>query len=506
MLRPYVAVRTRRCPAVHDALDETPLEPHPSGMITTVYVMLPLLSLVHAAQPAIATEWKPGPGTSGVVYQTSGAGNGMDQAGARLTIRSDSAPSTAYGTIATQVPADGFVSRRVRLIADVATSDVTGGASAWIRVDGPNGVLAIENAMDRLVRGTASGRFESVLYVPANATKIAFGLLLQGQGSASATGLRIEALAAARADAPVTGLAREVLERAWTIVRSNSLWRDTITWAEVEPEYRAIAAGASKPEEVYPAIRFLLKRLGDNHSFFMQPSGAQSFVTGGAQNPQPQVRLLQPGIGYVSVPTYSGSEPTAMRAFAARLQDSLAAIAPQAPCNWVVDLRTNQGGNMWPMLGGLRPLLGDGGLGSFATNSGAGPQWRAGARVDVRPSAALAALDSANVAVLIGAQTASSGEAVAISFIGRPRTRTFGQPSAGYSTANQNFTLPDRSMMFVTVSVQADRNGTRYGHAIAPDETVPASARDARDDVVLTRAIAWLRSQPSCNQSRLPTR
>ncbi len=475
-------------------------------MISAALVIAPLLALAQTVQPPVATDWKPGPGTPGVVYESSGSGNGTDGLGARLTIRSDSAPGNAYGTIATTVPADSFRSRRVRLVAQVVTRDVIGGASAWIRIDGPNGVLAIENATDRLIRGTSSGLIESTLFVPQSATRIAFGLLLQGRGSASASGLRIEAAALADPNAPVTGLARDVLDSALSLVRANSLWRDTITWTAVEAEYRTIAAGAASPSDVYPAVRFLLKRLGDNHSFLMQPTGAQNFVTGGADNPLPVVRLVRPNIGYVSVPAYSGSEPAAMRAFAMRLQDSLAAIASSAPCNWIVDLRQNGGGNMWPMLGGLRPFLGDVGLGSFVTNTGSGPLWRAGGVVDVRPGNSLAALDSANVAVLLGPRTASSGEAVAISFIGRPRTRTFGLPTAGLSTANQNFTLPDSSMLFVTVSVQADRNGTRYGHAIAPDETVAASTTGSGDDPTLARAIAWLRSQASCSRTPMSAR
>ena len=68
---------------------------------------------------------------------------------------------------------------------------------------------------------------------------------------------------------------------------------------------------------------------------------------------------------------------------------------------------------MWPMLGGLRPLVGDGLLGSFEGRSGKSKKWTAtDPQFDVAPPAALNDLESAWVAVLTGPQTASSGEIV----------------------------------------------------------------------------------------------
>lgn len=293
--------------------------------------------------------------------------------------------------------------------------------------------------------------------------------------------------------------AKLVLDSAFAIVRAHSFWRDTVTWTDVEPKMRALAAGATSPAEVYPAIRFLLSRLGDHHSFLMLPAASRAFVGGGAANPQPEVRVVEPGIGYVSIPAYLGIEPAAALDYATKLERALGADVPQASCGWIVDLRGNGGGNMWPMLGGLRPFLGEGGLGSFVNATGSGPLWRANT-VDVKPTDALAALDSATVAVLTGPRTASSGEAVTIAFRGRPHTRSFGLPTAGLSTANTTFMLPDSSMVVLTVAVEADRTGKRYGEKIDPDEVIPVSSADGTADPQLARAVAWLRSTPECTR------
>ena len=55
-------------------------------------------------------------------------------------------------------------------------------------------------------------------------------------------------------------------------------------------------------------------------------------------------------------------------------------------------------------------------------------------------------------------------------------------------------------MIFLTVSVEADRTGKRYGEKIEPDEVIPASAAGA-DDGQLARATAWLQSQPACGRN-----
>lgn len=335
--------------------------------------------------------------------------------------------------------------------------------------------------------------------VPGSATRLAFGLLLAGAGEATARNVRLTVRPLVSADAPLAPEARRELDSALAIVRRASLWRDTVTWSVVEKDVRAMAAGSATATDTYPAIRALLKRLGDHHSFLMAPQGASALRTGGAENPRPFVRVQTTGVGYISIPAYSGINRAAAESYVRTVYDSLsAAVANGAGgCKWIVDLRANGGGNMWPMLSGLRPFLGEVGLGNFVSPWHSTPLWHARDQVDVKPPASLAELESANVAVLLGPRTASSGEAVAISFIGRPRTRSFGLPTAGLPTSNTDMKLPDGALILLTTAVEADRTGKRYGKEIPPDEVVPAPANGEPDDPQLDRAVAWLQSQ-SC--------
>lgn len=58
----------------------------------------------------------------------------------------------------------------------------------------------------------------------------------------------------------------------------------------------------------------------------------------------------------------------------------------------------------------------------------------------------------------------------------------FGQPSYGFSTANEARTLPDGAVLNLTTAVDVDRTGQRYGGPIQPDEVV--------DDELLPAAVS----------------
>jgi C-terminal processing protease CtpA/Prc len=129
--------------------------------------------------------------------------------------------------------------------------------------------------------------------------------------------------------------------------------------------------------------------------------------------------------------------------------------------------------------------------------------WYAGENVGVEPPRELSTLETSYIAVLTGPNTGSSGEFVTVAFRGRPHTRSFGHPTAGLSTSNTPYPLPDGSMIFLTTDVAADRTGKRYGDKIAPDELIEPGQRDvgATDaDATMTAAIKWLKQSSGCDK------
>jgi carboxyl-terminal processing protease len=446
-----------------------------------------LVGLVVAAE--LPTHWSL-TGT-GSTYHLEVAGDPQSGQGAKLALSSSGGEPTRFGGAMTSVDATSFRLHVVRLSAELTTRDADGGAGIWLRADGPNGQLAFINSQDSLVKGTSPATYREVeIDVPATATRLVYGVLLDGNGEVTAEKLQLIRGAAVSHVSPST-----VLDAAIRIVRTKALHSRDVDWNTVEPEIRAMAKDARDSIDVYPAIRAMLAKLGDHHSFLLDATRSRVMATEGIPSSAPVIASRPGGIGYIDMPGYSGTDRVASRAFAASMVGAISKTASDARCGWIVDLRRDGGGNMRPMLAGLRPLLGAGNLGSFRGPAGQSQVFYAGIRMDPVPTGP--DLSAARVAVLTGPHTGSSGEVVAVAFRGRPNTRSFGAATAGLSSANTGFALPDRSMIFLTTAIDVDRNGHAYGGKLVPDQPVDSGATD-RDDRVVDAATAWLQQSPAC--------
>jgi carboxyl-terminal processing protease len=238
-----------------------------------------------------------------------------------------------------------------------------------------------------------------------------------------------------------------------------------------------------------------------------------SLLTGEVElNSAPSSRRLPAGMGYLALPEHLGAgEVRGGGRYADAGQAAIRSADTPPACGWIVDLRRNGGGNLWPMLAAVGPLLGEGDAGAFvgpATRARWGYR-RGAAEMGGRSMAGVAeayALQRANVpvAVLTSRLTASSGEAVAIAFRGRPRSRSFGEATQGVPTANVVRRLSDGAMLVLTTAVDADRTGHIYRDRIVPDQRVRIdwTAYGSDDDPVILAAAEWLRRQPGCRGSR----
>src|SRR5690606_18359059 len=276
----------------------------------------------------------------------------------------------------------------------------------------------------------------------------------------------------------------------------NALHPGSDDWNQLAEELVGQHGDASAPEAVHPDIRTLLAALDDGHSFFIPSSRAHQADTVGVATKPPVVERLDGGVGCVLRPGFVGQDQGEGRSFSRRILDEMAGIASQASRGWIVDLRGNSGGNMWPMLAALQPLLGDGPIGGVRDRQGRFHDWHRVRKPDDRDGQALD-LHDARVAILLGADTASSGEAVAVAFHGRPGTRSFGQPTSGQSSSNATYRLPDGSRIALTTAVDVDRNGVVFGGSLHPDEVT--GSRDGGDDPTLDAARAWLAGEAAAS-------
>jgi len=346
-------------------------------------------------------------------------------------------------------------------------------------------------------------------------------------------------LAAPSSSAPGTPDVRETILQ---LLEQRALHSDQIDW----PAARRQLTQASSTDEADRIVTELIARSTAHHGHWIR---TQAVPGAAEEKPRPastqQVRQRNaeadpPGptrghedandpIGWIRVPPFLDN-PSAPReltrqrrqAFARMLQSWLRSEDQRRACGWIVDLRQNGGGNMWPMLAGIAPLLSTDPkhrevIGAFVR--GAEHQtWRIesgqvllGDRSPVRLDSPVYVLrhPAPPIAVLFGPRTASSGEALALAFRGRPATRSFGQKTAGYSTANVPTPLPDGSRLLLTVSVSVDRNLKGDGGKLEPDVFVSNAAdaeKSARNWLLAQSQCRAMASRPQTADIRLPTR
>jgi carboxyl-terminal processing protease len=285
----------------------------------------------------------------------------------------------------------------------------------------------------------------------------------------------------------------DVLQREW-------LHRDGFDWPGFARQVMEKAGTAQTIPETYDAIRVGLKLLGDKHSYYVPAKGDTIFnpesptqSTGECTPPPAVTPILPDDVGYIQIRVSSGADGAAALDKALRQRDRAGLIG------WIVDMRNSRGGNMWPFLAAIGPVMGEGTLGFFIDAHKQPTAWgytagRAWLGTEADPGASslgtpykLATLNP-RVALLTDIGVASSGEAIAIAFRGRPNTRSFGTATCGISTAVAHFPLKQGGRIAVVTSVMADRTKKPYGKKIDPDEVV----NDPAD--VVPRALAWLRT------------
>jgi len=292
--------------------------------------------------------------------------------------------------------------------------------------------------------------------------------------------------------------ARTELNVAIDLLKARHMNSSRLDWPVVQAKALAMLGAAARPEEAYPAIRYVIAQLGERHTSLMTADAWKAIMTdttvGKVQPPYwqpPEGHLLEGGIGLVELKDYLASS-TYDLAYASAARNALRTFADHHVCRYIVDLRSNSGGNMYPMINGVEALLGKPPYGFWQPANGApDAPWALKLGVFQNEDVAVETAQSkAPVAVLIARRTASSGEFTAMAFEGRPNARVFGENSAGLLTTNTPTALPDGARLIISGGWATDRLHRSYRDVIAPDEATP------RGQATLDAAIVWLKNRP----------
>lgn len=287
---------------------------------------------------------------------------------------------------------------------------------------------------------------------------------------------------------------RDILIEMLDIAQEHALHSADINW---ENTIRSVNSEYDR-SGFQPAVRVLLRVLADSHSSYRFGNWIyrESFIT--CRPSQLFIENLPEEIGYVAIGAISSQSTAAEKQlYLDQIKVALKDGHDRGLTSWIVDLTGNSGGLFPMMLVSVGPLLGNDVHGHFLDpdderiniwgydNGEAYIGDRGNVFATVSEPVDVFS-PASKVAVIIDNQTASAAEATAISFIGRPNTRIFGERSCGLSTGNAAFELSNGAIFNLTTAIMADRDQNPFGEQITPDEAFNNSAD------LNARVLEWL--------------
>jgi hypothetical protein len=112
---------------------------------------------------------------------------------AQLRLRSAVGEPAGFGALVQSIAASRYIGRKVRFSAMMRACEVTGWTGLWLRIDGRNGTLVLDNMQERSLDGTTDWTPASiVLNVAKEARALYFGALLSRAGAVDLARLRFE--------------------------------------------------------------------------------------------------------------------------------------------------------------------------------------------------------------------------------------------------------------------------------------------------------------------------
>lgn len=261
----------------------------------------------------------------------------------------------------------------------------------------------------------------------------------------------------------------------------KGLYAEGEEWEATKKE--ALSQEPETLEEAQEIINKAAKVAGGKHSYLMPANKAQAREKRSNEEVSPSVTMIEDSICMIHLPAFAGDDENCLR-YARTVLDSI----PDTVKGVCIDLRGNHGGNMYPMIAAVHRFLPDDIFLKFKMRR----RFQSVMPINKEFVAKIVGIDiepriNCPVAILTDEATASSGEAVLLSFRGLDNARVFGSPTAGYASANESIIFYNGSILALTVSCDIARTGEVFCEdPIVPDVETNSPEEDA---------LSWLKDR-----------
>jgi carboxyl-terminal processing protease len=309
---------------------------------------------------------------------------------------------------------------------------------------------------------------------------------------------------------------KSYLDKSLLILEANALNSKKVNWKVLRESVYHKASGAKRYEDILSIYPYIFEQIDDHHGSLKYKNQTYSWNKKDGTKVNNTIKVatkkylavrsekIGRDVGYISIPGNNDFRGQHMDSITRTIKNAIAKINDKHIKGWIIDLRINTGGNMYPMIAGLTEFIGEGRVGGFITPANQpdgdwivknGSFYVDSVKVTPLEYEGYPVQKDIPIAVLISGNTASSGEMTAITTIGRPKSILIGEPTAGYTTTNLGFQLNEYSGLNLAVDYASDRNGKVYPKNVSPDIVITDgdNFEDLTQDQKVITARAWLR-------------
>ncbi len=192
-----------------------------------------------------------------------------------------------------------------------------------------------------------------------------------------------------------------------------------------------------------------------------------------------ETEMITKKIGYLVIPAINiGGDQNAIDLATKTIRDSICKLLSKDPKKLIIDLRTNIGGNMYPMLSGLGLLFPDLKLGGDSKNGesfyssweikeGNFYMWEN--QMTSIPLNCECKNKVKKYVILTSRYTTSSGEVVASSLRGQKNIILLGERTAGYSSTNSWYQITEEILFSPAIAYYMSIDKTLHKNGIIPN-------------------------------------
>ena len=309
-----------------------------------------------------------------------------------------------------------------------------------------------------------------------------------------------------------------VLDSIIKIAELNSVYTQNVNWNTLKKEMYSIELKSDSINSIIAPVTYMYQKIGDTHGYLMinnqrhAQKGIEHIIEKRKTDPKIAYqiyqriakkditfKLLRNNIAYIEIPMIINNDSLIIT----KIRKAICFLKAKNPNGWIIDLRTNMGGNLSPMaagIGELFPSLSFGGGTKDGINFNL--KWKlenGNFYMNNIPMSEIPLICNQNskptkIAVLTSRYTASSGEAIASGLKGQKNIKLFGEQTIGAATTINWYPINDKINLCPAIDYYMSEDKTVHKDGVIPDIIIEEklNLKDLTTSITLNTATQWL--------------